>query len=67
VVRRCSLQELLLIHKQPGIKINASAEEMMHFEDLISKIQSNHQTNGAIKLIPDDTWEGHKLPEDIQK
>ncbi len=36
-------------------------------EDLISKVQSHYQTNGDVKLIPDDAWEGHKLPEDIQK
>jgi hypothetical protein len=39
----------------------------MHFEDPISKVQSHYQTNGAVKLIPDDTLEGHKLPEDIKK
>ncbi len=49
------------------MRINASAKEIMPFEDLISKVQSHYQTNGAVKLIPDDAWEGHKLPEDIQK
>ncbi len=55
------------IFKKRKAKINASAKEMMHFEDLISKVQSHYQTNGAVRLIPDDAWEGYKLPEDIQK